>query len=1167
MKPGYLSRLFAVLFSLLTTTALFSQSTSWTGAVSTAWGTATNWTNGVPTSALDVVIGDAAFTGINQPAINVTATGKSLTLGGAVATTLTATKNLSVASFITINNNGTLVHPASSISLTGNWTNNGTYTANSATSAVIFSGTVQSLNGSSTSNFRKLTLNSGSVLTLNTNLTCTGASALLSISGTLNPNEAPGYTVTADNITVNNGGYLKVNAATFPANYTINTAFVLSSGSVVDYSSTTTNQVISSDYVYSTLRILGSGVKSLSADLPALRSTSSGVGNIYIVAGTLDLGSFTANRGTTVAGGTITVANGSTLRIRGTNTFPANYSSATLNLTSTVEYGGTDQAVAAKTYGNLLLSGATGSVTKTFPATAITVTGSLISDVKTATALAFTAAANLSVTGSVNIGASTTFNAATFSHTVAGNWIMNGTFIPGTSTITLKGVNAVVSGQSTQSFYNLSITGSNITAPAVSDLTISGNLVTSGSGTFIHAAPNNIYFTGTTKAITGAGITFNNLSVSGVVTTASNFILTGNLVVTNSFIASAGVVTMNGSGKTITNSGTLTLRGLLVPGSVTTASSFNIAASISCSGSFIASAGTVSFTASSLLSGSVNLFNATIAAGTLSLAANSTLGIASIFTVTGTLNVTSYVPNTVNYNGPSSQAVKNTTYNNLQLSNGGTKTAAGAITVNNTVSISPAVTFDPSTFTHTIIGNWVNNGTFTAGTSTVAFTGAGNSSITGATTFNTLTVNKSLATYIVSLASNISVATVNMTAGMMSTGANSITITTTRSGPGIILGTITRTHAFAIGSYAFEGASNTISFTAVTGVTSVTVNVAVAPVADFPYNGAIGRTYIVSIPAGTYTASLKLHYEDAELNGNDESLMQLWKYNVSSWAASGKTTNNTTANWVEKTALTNIAGRWTITDDGSVLNWNGSVNSDWATAGNWSLVQGTFSGAPTSTDIAQIGVAAFTNQPVITTAAVAKSITLGSVQPVNITLNAGGSLTSNGSISGNWTSAASHTINLNAQTITLNGDLALGDNIAGHDISLNISSGILNITGSLTQTATSGIVFTGAGALNLGKDYNYAGGNFTASTSTVKYNGGAAQVIAAIPYYNLNIAKATGTIGTFNGNAAITGALTVTSGVLDVSGNLSVAGTVSVMAASTLNANSSTISVGAGWSK
>ena len=94
-------------------------------------------------------------------------------------------------------------------------------------------------------------------------------------------------------------------------------------------------------------------------------------GNLSVTAGTLDLSTFTANR--TTAGGTLTVSNGATLKIGGTNTFPTNYSTNTIgNTGATVEYSGANQNVAAmagaEVYTNLTLSG---SGVKTFVAETI----------------------------------------------------------------------------------------------------------------------------------------------------------------------------------------------------------------------------------------------------------------------------------------------------------------------------------------------------------------------------------------------------------------------------------------------------------------------------------------------------------------------------------------------------------------------------------------------------------------------------------------------------------------------------------------------------------------------------------------------------------------------------------------------------------------------------
>ena len=92
---------------------------------------------------------------------------------------------------------------------------------------------------------------------------------------------------------------------------------------------------------------------------PALSSNLSVNGNLTITTGSFDLSSFTANRAS--SGGTLTLANGTTLRIGGTNTLPANYSAHSIGSTSTINYSGTTQSVAtlnsSQSYGNLTISG------------------------------------------------------------------------------------------------------------------------------------------------------------------------------------------------------------------------------------------------------------------------------------------------------------------------------------------------------------------------------------------------------------------------------------------------------------------------------------------------------------------------------------------------------------------------------------------------------------------------------------------------------------------------------------------------------------------------------------------------------------------------------------------------------------------------------------------
>ncbi|MEP7170513.1 MAG: hypothetical protein ABI855_14180, partial [Bacteroidota bacterium] len=110
--------------------------TSWKGTVSTAWATASNWTAGVPVATVDAIIGDANFTGSYQPLISgSTAACKSLTLGSSTKVSiLTISKNINVSGNLVIGSNGTITQNATSvITLKGNWTNSGTYSATLAT--------------------------------------------------------------------------------------------------------------------------------------------------------------------------------------------------------------------------------------------------------------------------------------------------------------------------------------------------------------------------------------------------------------------------------------------------------------------------------------------------------------------------------------------------------------------------------------------------------------------------------------------------------------------------------------------------------------------------------------------------------------------------------------------------------------------------------------------------------------------------------------------------------------------------------------------------------------------------------------------------------------------------------------------------------------------------
>lgn len=92
---------------------------------------------------------------------------------------------------------------------------------------------------------------------------------------------------------------------------------------------------------------------------------------------------------------------------------------------------------------------------------------------------------------------------------------------------------------------------------------------------------------------------------------------------------------------------------------------------------------------------------------------------------------------TITYLGVSQTVGSGITYYNLTLDNG-TKTADGPLTINGDLTITTGTTFQsgPTAWTHTIKGDWTNNGTLDPGSSIFIFEGVPPQSIDGATSFH-----------------------------------------------------------------------------------------------------------------------------------------------------------------------------------------------------------------------------------------------------------------------------------------------------------------------------------------------------------------------------------------------------------------------------------------------
>jgi hypothetical protein len=445
---------------------LAQTTTSWKGT-DTAWGTDANWTAGAPTATKHVVIGDASFTGNKQPVIDESALAEclSLTVGGVKAAKLHVTndKGFTVHGDVVIAANGEIENEGTYFTLKGNWTNNGVFTENlyikgnspNARSTqyptMEFTGAGKTIGGTSVTTFNKLVITGSTILGANITMVARSNTSgnvteqpKLHVNGTLDPQT---YLVTVPSVTgtefiVGPTATLYVKANTYFSNYS-RTPSTMYTTSIINYAGD--NQIIESTIVYGVLRVSGTGTKKLNGNTRVFGATDTG---LHIDAAILDIESYTLDRDTNPSG-QLTIASGATLRIGGTNTFPANYATNTLHANSTVEYYGTNQTVANVTYGHLLLST---SGIKTMPVTTMTVQGNLTS---TGT-VSYTAGASVNVAGNVTIGTGTTFNGGSAIHTIGGNWAANGTFTGNASTVLMTGNSKTISSTAgATEFYNL----------------------------------------------------------------------------------------------------------------------------------------------------------------------------------------------------------------------------------------------------------------------------------------------------------------------------------------------------------------------------------------------------------------------------------------------------------------------------------------------------------------------------------------------------------------------------------------------------------------------------------------------------------------------------------------------------------------------------------------
>jgi hypothetical protein len=206
----------------------------------------------------------------------------------------------------------------------------------------------------------------------------------------------------------------------------------------------------------------------------------------------------------------------------------------------------------------------------------------------------------------------------------------------------------------------------------------------------------------------------------------------------------------------------------------------------------------------------------------------------------------------------------------------------------------------------------VNNGFLITTNSTVLYNGTAAQTLAGSNVgYNNLTIDNPSGVFITTNETVNGVLTLNRGDLTIAPGFSlAMPASASSTGSGDVIGNIKRT-GFIVGSpLSFGNPFNTIRFDSGLIPVDVMVNLAKQSPSSFPTS--IVRIYTIAANGGNnYSATVRLHYQEMDLNGNQETALNLWRFDGASWSAQGRTAFDSTSNWVEKSGVTGFS-QWTL---------------------------------------------------------------------------------------------------------------------------------------------------------------------------------------------------------------------------------------------------------------